>query len=307
MSWSPKTQWADSIRALDLPANGLIAHRRPGMVRPLILIPVGVVMAMALVVIAGIAVALTDSWIWGPVGVVAACAVGLWPLLGVYGALVERRGWDVTWGSRVSSDTTVFHGEVLQGTSESAVQAFGAGRAAAGAEGERRTAAILDLLDGPIAGLHVFHGLDFPGSSSADIDHALAYGDSMLLVDSKMYRAGTYSVRHARTTDRRGQERIDSDRVEIVRAEDGHVVMNSMPAAARKMRHYPVRIAVVIHGSGVRIDPASSQVGDGWSLQLLTPDQLLDGPVRSMLTRATDQPGSTDAKLVAELESLHRG
>ncbi|MBC9704045.1 MAG: NERD domain-containing protein [Enterococcus sp.] len=69
---------------------------------------------------------------------------------------------------------------------------FGEGRASAGAEGERRTAYLLENLLGHVPGVQIYHGLRFPGSMDADVDHAVVLGDNVFLIDSKMFRPGTY-------------------------------------------------------------------------------------------------------------------
>lgn len=68
---------------------------------------------------------------------------------------------------------------------------FNQGAIDAGVKGEENTAALLALLL-KIPGVSVFHGLKFPGSKTADLDHAVSHGDSVYLIDSKMFRTGTY-------------------------------------------------------------------------------------------------------------------
>jgi hypothetical protein len=55
-----------------------------------------------------------------------------------------------------------------------------------GEEGERRTAAMMhDLLR--IPGTRIFHGVHWPGTDNADIDHVVVNGDRIALIDSKMW------------------------------------------------------------------------------------------------------------------------
>lgn len=68
---------------------------------------------------------------------------------------------------------------------------FGQGRVEAGARGEGSTALLLELLL-RIPGTTVYHGLQFPGSDDADVDHAVAFGNVVYLLDSKLYRWGQY-------------------------------------------------------------------------------------------------------------------
>ncbi|WP_411732239.1 NERD domain-containing protein [Paeniglutamicibacter sp.] len=62
---------------------------------------------------------------------------------------------------------------------------------AKGVAGERRTALALEALL-RIPGTRIFHGLRFPGSTVADIDHAVVNGDRVLFIDSKFWKPGEY-------------------------------------------------------------------------------------------------------------------
>ena len=62
---------------------------------------------------------------------------------------------------------------------------------AKGVTGERRTALALESLL-RIPGTRIFHGLRFPGSRVADIDHAVVNGDRVLFIDSKFWKPGEY-------------------------------------------------------------------------------------------------------------------
>lgn len=79
----------------------------------------------------------------------------------------------------------------VPGSVRNAAHLFGQEAAEAGARGEEATAAMLDLLL-DIPGTMVFHGLQFPGNSDADVDHAVSHGNVVFLLDSKLYRWGTY-------------------------------------------------------------------------------------------------------------------
>lgn len=68
---------------------------------------------------------------------------------------------------------------------------FGQDAVNAGVKGEKNTAELLKFLM-TIPGTSVFHGLRFPDSDNADVDHAVHHGNTVYLLDSKMYRAGTY-------------------------------------------------------------------------------------------------------------------
>lgn len=77
------------------------------------------------------------------------------------------------------------------GNLDDALDKFGAQAVALGSAGERFTAEFMqELLK--IPGTRIFHGLKFPGSIEADVDHAIINGDKIVFVDSKMWKAGHY-------------------------------------------------------------------------------------------------------------------
>lgn len=77
------------------------------------------------------------------------------------------------------------------GNLDNALDKFGAQAVALGSAGERFSAEFMqELLR--IPGTRIFHGLKFPGSIDADVDHAIVNGDKIVFVDSKMWKAGDY-------------------------------------------------------------------------------------------------------------------
>lgn len=82
------------------------------------------------------------------------------------------------------------------GNLDSARGKFSDANIAAGEAGEQRTAVLLDEL-AEIPGVRVFHGLSWPGTGNADIDHVVLAGDRLAVIDSKMW-AG---VRHTMGAD----------------------------------------------------------------------------------------------------------
>lgn len=77
-------------------------------------------------------------------------------------------------------------------------QHFEQAAAEAGTKGEVATAAILRKTILPaIPAARLFHGLRWPGTQSADIDHALVVGNVVVLIDSKFYRNAAYHWDHA--------------------------------------------------------------------------------------------------------------
>lgn len=74
---------------------------------------------------------------------------------------------------------------------DDAIDKFGAHAVALGSAGEKFTATFMqELLK--IPGTRIFHGLQFPGSENADVDHAIINGDKIVFVDSKLWKAATY-------------------------------------------------------------------------------------------------------------------
>ncbi|MFT4470158.1 nuclease-related domain-containing protein [Arthrobacter sulfonylureivorans] len=62
---------------------------------------------------------------------------------------------------------------------------------AKGVEGERWTAQALETLLA-IPGTRILHGLRFPGSHVADVDHAVINGHRVVYIDSKFWKPGQY-------------------------------------------------------------------------------------------------------------------
>lgn len=80
----------------------------------------------------------------------------------------------------------------IPGQLQDAVDKFGEDNIQAGMEGEKRTAKLLESMAVAIPSVRVFHGLNFPGSKTADVDHAILVGNRLALIDSKMWRENHY-------------------------------------------------------------------------------------------------------------------
>jgi curved DNA-binding protein CbpA len=79
----------------------------------------------------------------------------------------------------------------MPGVLDDAVKKFGQHNIDLGTAGEETTADLLeDLLK--IPGTRIFHGLKFPGSLTADIDHAIINGNKIVFIDSKMWVGAHY-------------------------------------------------------------------------------------------------------------------
>jgi uncharacterized membrane protein (DUF485 family) len=127
---------------------------------------------------------------------------------------------------------------------------FGQGRVEAGARGEGSTALLLELLL-RIPGTAVYHGLQFPGNQDADVDHAVAFGNIVYLLDSKLFRWGQY-------------EWIASGDKELIVRSDGYGrgKANWMHAAAAGYRsllgpEVEVIPMVMIHGRSTSVGSCS--------------------------------------------------
>jgi hypothetical protein len=63
-----------------------------------------------------------------------------------------------------------------------------------GQVGERLTAELLDQYLTRLPGARIFHGLAWPGSVFADVDHAVLCGRRLVLIESKMWLPGHYTA-----------------------------------------------------------------------------------------------------------------
>lgn len=70
---------------------------------------------------------------------------------------------------------------------------FGEANAAAGERGEIIAASLLEEAFRDVPGAYIFHGLRFPGSVRADVDHAVLVGNRVAFIDAKAWKAGHYT------------------------------------------------------------------------------------------------------------------
>lgn len=73
-----------------------------------------------------------------------------------------------------------------------AAKKFGYNNIKWGIKGEQKTASLLSVFPERLETATVFHGLRFPGSTNADVDHAVLYGNRLALIDSKMWKPALY-------------------------------------------------------------------------------------------------------------------
>lgn len=69
---------------------------------------------------------------------------------------------------------------------------FGTDNAELGSYGERTAATLLEDAVPDDSHARFFHGLWFPGSTNADVDHAVVIGHKVLLIDTKVWKVGSY-------------------------------------------------------------------------------------------------------------------
>jgi hypothetical protein len=155
-----------------------------------------------------------------------------------------------------------------------AVSKFGTDAVNAGVAGEMSTAALLDLLL-KIPGVTVYHGLKFPDSDTADVDHAVVHGRRVFLIDSKQYRSGDYhwgkEYDRAKNLTLNGWE--DHETIEG----GGHRIKNYMSVAHKGFqemlgRKVNLSSIVLIHGKDIKIGSPSTSPG---GVKLCTADDAM--------------------------------
>lgn len=158
---------------------------------------------------------------------------------------------------------------------------YGKAAVAAGARGETATAKILDhLLD--IPGTTVLHGLKFPGSANADVDHAAVNGRVVVLIDSKQFRGGEYAW-------------ADGEGTVIENTKTGTRYANHMASARRGYRRIlgnrtEVYAIVLMHGKGATV--GRNKTADG--VLLATAQDAMAAIGRILDQEHADTRGKTD-------------
>lgn len=84
-------------------------------------------------------------------------------------------------------------GEPGKGLVETIPQ-FGATNVRDGIEGERLTEAVVLAMLSDMPGVRMVNGMRFPGSASADVDHAVACGNKVAFIDSKAWAPAHYEL-----------------------------------------------------------------------------------------------------------------
>lgn len=110
------------------------------------------------------------------------------------GAIMLARYWHQSkYGVKMIPESSV-NAEIfgIPGDLDDAIGKFGARNVELGKRGEKRTAEMLEAFVRYLRTPRIFHGLRFPGSKVADVDHAVLYGKKLALIDSKMWEPAYY-------------------------------------------------------------------------------------------------------------------
>lgn len=133
---------------------------------------------------------------------------------------------------------------------------------------ERRTADLLDRYLTRMPGARIFHGLSWPGSVFADIDHAVLCGRRLLLVESKRWLPGHYST-GADDVLRRNGRRFGGGGSRLAEALDAYDDL--LPGV-------DIRGALVLYPSRpgtITVAPTDAFTADGADVAALTPEQFV--------------------------------
>jgi hypothetical protein len=167
--------------------------------------------------------------IWLPIDSVP-LQVGLWTLVIAAAAAVA----------------SLAHRHLLAGRAERAFLTESGGRSTFGRPGaepdqlaERLTAQLLDDYLVRLSGTYIFHGLSWPGSVFADVDHAVLRGARLVLVESKMWLPGHYAADGSGAIWRNGHTFRGGD----VRLTDG------LPAYRKLLPSLDIRGVLVVYPS----------------------------------------------------------
>lgn len=119
---------------------------------------------------------------------------------------------------------------------DNATDRFGAVNVAIGQLGERMTATLLEeLLVMP--GVQIVHGLKFPGSRSADVDHAIVAGNRVAFIDTKLWKPAAYVMDPSGTI-------LENGRMNVHRQSNHSAAVEKLAAL---LPHCDVRGWIVIH------------------------------------------------------------
>lgn len=130
------------------------------------------------------------------------------------------------------------------GNLDDAIPKFGAENVHKGSTGEKYTEDLVQEL-GKIPGVRVMHGLKFPNSKNADVDHVLVSGNKVVFIDSKQWSPGDYWWGNSETIYQQHGNRKNKRTTNFPYAVEEYVRM--LPERAE------VYSVVLVHGVGVSI------------------------------------------------------
>ncbi|HET6504489.1 MAG TPA: DnaJ domain-containing protein [Amycolatopsis sp.] len=129
---------------------------------------------------------------------------------------------------------------------------------------ERLTAELLERYLTRLPGARIFHGLAWPGSVFADIDHAVLAGRRLVLIESKTWLPGHYAMDETGTL-WRNDRRFRGGATQLPEAIDAYREL--LPGVE-------IRGALIVYPS--RTGPISTDPVDGWAgPQPMTPEQFV--------------------------------
>jgi hypothetical protein len=129
---------------------------------------------------------------------------------------------------------------------------------------ERYTADVLGKYLTRLPGARIFHGLSWPGSVFADIDHAVLCGKRLVLVESKSWLPGHYGADDDGTLWRNGH---------VFRG-GGTMLPEGIAAYERALPDFEVRGAVLVYPS--RAGEITTDEDEGQPVVPMTPDQFVE-------------------------------
>lgn len=146
---------------------------------------------------------------------------------------------------------------------------------------ERLTADLLSTYLTRLPGVRVFHGLAWPGSVFADVDHAVLCGRRLVLVESKLWLPGHYATDDSGTLLRNGHRFRGG----------GTRLAESVECFQRLLPQVEVRGALVLYPS--RAGRISTEPDTGTGIPAMTPQRF----VREMGAWLAVEPATVDREV----------
>lgn len=172
-----------------------------------------------------------------------------------------------------------------------AQEVFGLDRTLDGVEGERLTAAEIGYFLGSIPGVRLVNGLAFPGSETADVDHAVLCGRRVALIDSKVWKPATYAMV------------AGQDAIRVGGPEEWSYFPAHMPTAVERYRASlgsEVRGYIVVHPKSVTEDLELLNDVAGGAVRLVTARELIE-ELGAWFSEDEEQATMVDRRLLSRL------